>query len=393
MGVGLISTYFKAFAILFGILFLLQKEKKVNIPNGFFYILLFFIFRFIWSIVNGKYLEDGFLNFFLKSDELSIFFLLIVIYNTTYSSKFIENSILIIKITIVFSAIVSVIQVFDVSFYDASKYFGKWDKVMESTIVLNKYEIRRDSLFGFLGANAIGLSFIPLVSVFLGFQLFFKRKNIQLFVILAGISAILSNTRYIMIGFVIITFQIFIVNKTKLKSIAKYAFFATLSVLIFYQMLQIFGYNIDDWYNSRLFSEGSIEETTRYKAFGNFASFFPNAPILGTGGMTDDILAASHAVNSSHIHVGYLTSLTYYGLIGSYFIFGFWYFLIKNIYKTAKKTNYWGSFFAFFMFLWSFATMSEFSIFYYGLIFAFVFDKYYSDKKHLIRHEMSLSDK
>ena len=115
------------------------------------------------------------------------------------------------------------------------------------------------------------------------------------------------------------------------------------------------------------------------KAIDNFLFYFPQKPFLGTGELTDEIKAASQAVGSSHIHVGYLSHLVYYGIVGCFFLFGFLYLLMKELYNTAKNTNYWGSFFAFMVFLWSFATMSESSIFYPGLIFALIFDKYFRD--------------
>ena len=96
--------------------------------------------------------------------------------------------------------------------------------------------------------------------------------------------------------------------------------------------------------------------------------------------MTSEIIAESRKVGSSHIHVGYLSHLTAFGLIGCFFLFGFWYLLIRNLFKTARYSHYWGSVFAFLAFLWSFTTMSQSSIFYYGIIWAFVFDKYYIER-------------
>ena len=54
--------------------------------------------------------------------------------------------------------------------------------------------------------------------------------------------------------------------------------------------------------------------------------------------------------------------------------------LTKSLLKTAKITNYWGSFFAFLIFLWAQATLVYHTIFFTGLIFALIFDKYYYDK-------------
>jgi len=95
--------------------------------------------------------------------------------------------------------------------------------------------------------------------------------------------------------------------------------------------------------------------------------------------LTEEIKEASKAVGSSQIHVGYLSHLVSFGIVGSFFMFGFWFLLAKKLYKSAKYTKYWGSFFAFLIYLWAQTTLVYYSIFFYGLIFAFVFDKYVKD--------------
>ncbi len=117
-----------------------------------------------------------------------------------------------------------------------------------------------------------------------------------------------------------------------------------------------------------------------YKAIGNFIYFFPEHPFFGTGTMTDEIRVASKAVGSSQIHVGYLSFLVYFGIFGCFFLFGSWFLLSRKLLNTAQLTNYWGSFFGFLTFLWSFATMNLSFIFFYGITFCLVFDKYFHDK-------------
>ena len=96
--------------------------------------------------------------------------------------------------------------------------------------------------------------------------------------------------------------------------------------------------------------------------------------------MTDDIRDASNAIGSSQIHVGYLCGLVYFGIIGAFFLFGFWFQLTKHLYKNAKRTKYWGAFFAFLVFLSANLSLVKFHVFFYGILFALIFDKYYSDK-------------
>jgi hypothetical protein len=96
--------------------------------------------------------------------------------------------------------------------------------------------------------------------------------------------------------------------------------------------------------------------------------------------MSEEVWIASNAFGSSQIHVGYLAHLVAFGAIGSLFLFGFWFALTLNLRKTAMKTGYWGSFYAFLVFLWSNVTLVHYTIFFYGLIFALIFDKHYKDK-------------
>ena len=237
------------------------------------------------------------------------------------------------------------------------------------------------SIFGFVDSNELGLSFIPFSSVIIG-HLFRNHKKSYIYLIIAvGITSLVSNNRYCMIGFLLLTLQFAFYYKKELKIYLKFISIAVVLILIFYFALDIFGYNLLDWYHKRLLAEGSIEQTTRYKAWGNFIYFFPKYFLWGTGQFNAPAVArASHSIGSSQIHVGYLAHLVSYGIVGSFFFFGFLFMIAKSLFRHAKITNYWGSFFAFLIFLWAEATLVHYTIFFTGLIFALVFDKYYYDK-------------
>lgn len=380
LGMGNVTVYLRMFVIIFGIVFIIQKQNGLKLPPLAFFILVFFIFQFIWKIRIG---ESGLIKMLLKSHQLAIFFIVIIIYNTIFKDKFIRKSILIIKITVILAAVVSVIQIFDIKFLYAGDYYHTEDDIKQ--VGYNIYTYRRASIFGFIDQNAVGLAFIPLLSVLTGYMLLNKEKYIWLYLFLGGIVAFLTNSRYIIIGFIIVIFQIIMVYKVRTAGYVKFVFIAFIGFFFIYQVLYFSGYNFQDWFKTRLFAEGSITETTRYKAVGNFLIFFPNSPILGSGELSKKAIVASQKVGSSHIHVGYLSHLVMYGVVGCFFLFGYWYLLVKKMHKTAKRSTYWGSYFAFLVFLWSFATMSQSSIFFYGLIIAMVFDKYYSDKYYITK--------
>jgi len=367
--------HFYVFFILFFGFFFIIKKKNILFPRYLWFLLLYAVYGFIWlQIAEVDYhilthIYYSILNF-------SIFFVVLIIYNTNFSDSFKRNSISLIKITVVLTAIVSIVQVFDSNFLNAWPYWRP-DKDM----ALDIYSFRRASIFGFVNQNAIGLSFIPLLAVLIGYFFYEKNKNYFIYLILGGVTALLSNCRYIMVGFMIITFIILVVQKVKIIGFLKYAFVLFVIGFLLYQALVFFGYNFKSFYKERLFHEGSLYETTRYKAIKNFLIFFPKTPIFGTGvHLTDEIREASRDVGSSQIHIGYLSHLVSYGIVGSIFLFGFWFMLAKKLYRTAKLTGYWGSFFAFLTFFWAQVTLVYYSIFFTGLIFALVFDKYFQDK-------------
>ncbi len=379
-----ITRIFSYLLVIYGIVFFISAKKKILIPKYAYFLFFFIVFLQIRIWINGK---TGIYNLFF-GPHTSVLIMMLIIYNTNFTDRFIKRSISVIKITVIIAAIVSIIQVYYPDFLNAWSFWGADYKAQTGTLSI--YETRRVSIFGFIDNNELGLSYMPLLAVLIGFLLYNKNKLYKYFLFFGGITAILTNGRYVIVAFVIITIQIIIYGKIKIKKVFKYTMLAIIGLFLFYQLVNYFDYNLRDWYNERLFAEGSISETTRYKAIGNFLIFFPQKPLFGTGGMTDAIKEASANVGSSQIHVGYLSGLVYYGIVGSFFLFGFWFLLAKKLYKTAKLTNYWGSFFAFIIFLWANFALVTFHIFFYGIIFALVFDKYHTDKFIIITHSNSM---
>ena len=368
------TRYFSFLLLIYGVIFLVISKKRIVIPRIVYLLLIFIFYVQIRIWINGK---PGLFILFFGANTSAII-LIILIYNTYFSDRFINITVLIIKITVVLSAIVSMIQVSNFSFMDANPAWVKWGG--GDVLSGNLYLDRRLSIFGFTDLNELGLSYMPLASTLIGFLFLQKNRFKYFFLLLIGISAFLSNNRYVMVAFLIIAIQVVIVQKLRISILFKYLIFFAVFSIILMQGLKYFGYNLEDWYNQRLFSEGSIKETTRYKAIDNFLLFFPQKPLFGTRFMTEAIKNASESVGSSQIHVGYLSALVYHGIFGCFFLFGFWFILAKRLFKTARSTNFWGSFFAFTIFLVALGTLVAFHIFFYGIIFAIVFDKYYLDK-------------
>ena len=358
-------------------LYFLSTKQNIRLHLFTKYILIFSIYRMLWQFLISQdkhYLTNIFYHLLYYAN----FFIILIVYNTRFDDKFIEKSISLIKITVICALIGSIAQVFDPSFLEADLSFGESREAYDASGSI--YTYRRSSIFGYIFPLSTGLSFLPLVSVLTGFMLLKKDKNYIFYLLASGLVALLSNTRFVMICFVVLTFQILVFNKHILRGSLKYFFLAVLGIFLLSNMLQYLGYDFRVWKEERLFVEGEIKSTTRVQAINTFKRFFPKRPIFGSGTLTPKMIEASHRIGSSQIHVGYLQMLVLYGVVGCFFLFGFWYLLLRKLYKTAKLTNYWGSFFAFLVFLVAFSTHTHPSIFFYGLIFSFIFDKYYMDK-------------
>ncbi len=369
-----------------GLIFII-REKIKNIPRFSWFLLIYAIYRIIWlQYSNIDY--HPLTQLYYSILYFSTFLLIIIIYNTHFSFSFISKSKRLISFTIILASIASIIQVFDQNFLNA------WD-IFKFEMNENIYQFRRSSIFGYVNTNALGLSYIPLGCVYIGYLLKSKKGGIIIFTLLIGITAFLSNARYIMVSFIILTMQYLIYRKIRFQTIIKYISYIIISSILIYFTMKSMGYDPIKFYNERLFSEGSIEETTRYKAIDNFIYFFPKNTWLGTGvHLTDEIKKASYHIGSSQIHIGYLSHLISYGIVGSFFLFGFWFSLARYLYKNARKTKYWGSFFAYLTFFWAQATLVYYPIFFTGLIFALIFDKYFQDQYIISKlHATELSGK
>lgn len=321
-----------------GIIFVIFR-KKIHIPAYLYLLLGYASYRLLWLQFADVY-HHILTKIYYSILYFSIFLIILVIYNTNFSRKFIETTTNLIKATVIIAAAASLIQVFDISFLHANRYWID-DYFFQGTF----YTFRRASIFGFVDQNELGLSFLPLASTLIGYLLLKNDKKFILYMFLVLIIGLLSNTRYVMVGAVIMTIQVFIAERDKIVGIFRYVIVTLFLGFVAVSTLISLDYDFERFFNERLFHEGSITQTTRYKAISNFTYFFPKNPVFGTGvHLSDEVREASRAIGSSQIHVGYLSHLVSYGLVGSVLLFGFWFFLLKNLYKNARRTGYWGSF-------------------------------------------------
>ncbi len=373
------------FCFVFYIKFLIDNARKtIAFPNYYYLMILLFVYYFIWDFYNGNVEFYGGVPkdvFKWNFNPLYVLAFLVLIENTQFDKKFIEKVIKIFKVTIIIAAGVSLIQLLlNESFLVPIQLSERLSLSKDTFISL--YDARRPSIFGYLSDNDVGVSFIPILSIVLGYSMKEnKTQHLILYMILGGIVCLLTNGRYVIIGYLIILMQVAFINRISLKKIFKYIFNIVLITIVAAVFLILIGnYSLNDFFVQRLQSESA---GTRVLAFEMLIKFFPQNIIFGNGQSLSLEIFKELAGRSSQIHVGYFSHLVTYGLMGSLLLFTFWFFIFKKLWRNAQATNYYGSFFAFILFLWANVVMVWYMLYVYGMIFAFIFDKYYRDRSLL----------
>ena len=366
-----------AYPLLLVVLFFKASLKKeVNLSAFILPGLLMGIYFFIWGFYNGKFEEGGWQLTLLNNRWLQSTAILTLIYNTKFSKKFINYSITLLKITVIISLIITIIQiVYSPRFFTPQSIsFDRYH--VFGSVVLN----RRDSLFTFL-PDEIDYTFIPLVALLLGHQLYYKKKNNIMWIILVSIVAIGSNSRTTMAAFITSTVVYLFDQKDKFKKTFRYVFAALLLVIITVSAFVGMGYNWKDFKDNRLLSTSG---QSRINAFIAVFQHPPSNLLFGMGGMTlsKDINWKLQILGGTQIHNGHLAQFVYYGITGFTLVMWFYYLIVKKLLKNAKSTQFYASLIGFIIFLQIQMTTIPFGgIFAYGLLYCFIFDKYFIDKK------------
>jgi hypothetical protein len=269
-------------------------------------------------------LEDkGIIKYIINDNNLFFIIIIILIDNFKINTIFIKKLQKYISVTIMISFLVTLIQIF----YDP--LFFVPDSFIESqysNLNFNIYTVRRISMYGYIEHNAIGFSFLPLFAIYIGYKLWLNKKIRILWLIIGGIISIATNARYIIGGYFISIIQIFQKQKIKIKNILLFI----ISIVLIIIFLMKIGYNFNDYLSKRLNPDVSIQEGSRYVSFMVFLKYFPRNILFGTGVLLTNDIEKDLLGKASAIHIGYLSHLVSYGIVGSALLFSFWFILLKK---------------------------------------------------------------
>ncbi|TRX66358.1 O-antigen ligase family protein [Carboxylicivirga sp. M1479] len=357
-------------------------RKGVN-KSKFDIILLFalgiYLFNLIWDItLQQRTLErKGFVFDFFVNPYVHITAFIYVIDNFKVPESLIKILTKIFIGTIIVSVLVSALQIVYDPFFFSPDEIVAYTRMMGA--MYNDFEVRRVSIYGYIDNLSVTIAYLPIVGIVNSYYYLEKRKVLFVIVIIAILVPFANNYRYAQLGYFLTLIPFVALAKSKLRAsiIIGVSLLFGLGLLLLF--LDAIDFNIQSYIQERLMSDSA---STRLLAFEMFAKFFGRHPWFGSGMHLTDELVTAIAGRSSQIHVGYLAHLFSYGIVGSLIAFTFWLMIARRFYKTAIRTGFWGSFIAIMVFLWANVTQVYYLIFSYGILMAFLFDKFYTQKYH-----------
>jgi hypothetical protein len=369
------TSFATTYGFLGTLLFLLTlfSGEKFRYPRYLLPLLLLTIYYFIWDVINGELMTADaveFIKYLYKFRWLHAVSFLILIENTNFDRKFINTTIAIFKATIIISFIVSMYQ----QFFD--QYFLMPEETRLAYFYRNIYDIRLNSIFGYLSSVDINMSFMSIVSILIGYYLYQDKNLSLLWLFMAGMVVFVNKFRYLYLNFFIILFQYIVARKVHFSTIFKLALIVPVLLFFSIWILENFGFNFNQFIQERLYAESA---RTRLLAIDLFMEFFPRNPFFGSGVHVGEDLEVMLAGRSTQIHVGYLSHLYSYGVVGTIILLITVYNVFKYFYTVAVRHKYYGSLFVIIVYLITNLTQVHFLFYHYGFLFAFIFNKYIND--------------
>ncbi|MBK7028614.1 MAG: hypothetical protein IPH45_05145 [Bacteroidales bacterium] len=278
-------------AIWLPIVFYLLLTKRNRMPLYLLLFMGFSIFHLLSIFIHDiKPADINWLLYFMSDRAVVACALFFVIENTHFDQKFIKSLSRNIFIVVGISLVVSIIQTRDPYFFfnlNADKEMTYFD------------QNRVFSIYSWVDLNTLGITFPFLLSISMNvYDL--KHKLFALNIISGIIVAFLTRARYVMISTIIVFSQLF-----------------------FNSAIENYGFDFNQVIEERILEKdtdmGSAK--ARLLSYYVFMMKFPENPWFGVGPETRDDVIQLLGGDAPLIHVGYLSYLYFYGIVGCLFIF------------------------------------------------------------------------
>ena len=326
------------------------------------------------------HLGSVFINETIPAGSNKIFFLLadpnimaclffVIIENSVFNNEFIKTMNKLVLLIVVLSFIVSLIQIKLPNFF--------FNAALDPELGYTEGN-RCSSIYSWTNLNSLGISFPIMISILV--SVYEKKKYTLPFIILSGIVvSFLSKARYVMISGIVVLTQLFFNTKTSAIKKASFVVIFLAGIYFINIAAQNFGYDINEVINNRILEKendmGSAK--ARIQSYEVFLIAFPQHPWFGVGPETKkDVVDLLDGVPL--IHVGYLSYLYFYGVIGCLILFFAIFFLLRDAWKVGKRDNFWGIFYGLISFCLANLTLVYFNFSEMGIVISLIYLRHFN---------------
>ncbi len=350
--------------------FVVYKNKKL--PRYLIFFILFTVYHISSVFINDTIPKETNKVYFLFSDPniLACLFFILIEYST-FSERFMNRMNKNILIIVIISLIVSIIQIKNPSFF--------FNTTMDEDL-LYVGDNRNFSIYSWTNINSTGITFPILISLMVSL---YERKKAELsiLVISAVIVSFLTRARYIMLSAIIVLSQIFFNTARSLtKRVSLFVIFL-IGIFSIIVVASNFGFDIEEVVNSRILEKDSdmASAKARVLSYDVFMIVFPENPWFGVGPETKKDVIDLLGGEAPLIHVGYLSYLYFYGIVGCAFFFLSLFFLLRYAWIVGRRVNFWGTFYGIVALCFANTTFVYFNLSEMGVVLSLMYLKYYGN--------------
>jgi len=352
--------------------------QKYKFPKYLLFLLLFTFYHLGSIFINNLLpLDTNWLYYILSDYNVLACVVLFIVENTRYDLKFIHKLNRCIFAIIIIALLVSIIQIRYPYFFVNPILTGK-------EYIHYIEQGRNFSIFSWIDLNSLGISFPIMISILLSIGRT-EKLTFPLTIMSGIVVAFLSKARYVMISTIIVFSQLFFVSKIDFRKKVYILLIFMISFVAVVGIAKIYNYDIQKVIDNRILEKSSDLASARARviSYEVFLIKFPEHPLLGVGPITKPDVVQLLRGWAPVIHIGYLSYLYFYGIVGSLFIFISIFLLLIRAWTVGRKYLFWGAFYGLLSFCFANVTFVYFNLSEIGIILAVIYMKYFSDESSL----------
>lgn len=357
--------------------FILIIIQNIRIPKYLIFFILFTIYHLCSIFINGLVPADSNLVTFILTD-VNVFACIafFVIENTDFEKSFLKKMNICLALVVIVSLIISIVQIKFPTFFVSPSL----ERNVEWLLYIQQKRIF--SIYSWTNLNSVGISFPIMIAILL--SVYNNKVNLFPWIVVSGIAVpFLTKARYAMLGAVVAFSQLFFVSKIPVKRKISFLFVFAVGVILLINIARLTGFDVQQVVSDRILEQGSQMGSARARlvSLEVFLIKFPENPWFGVGPSTRaDVVRLLGGV-APLIHVGYLSYLYFYGILGfSLLLFSIFY-LFKDAWVAGTKYMFWGSFYGLLLFCLANATMVYFNFSEFGIFLLVLYLRYFGLQK------------